>query len=159
MLPLVRLIGSPVRRACIVVFGWLLDLPTAVATTTAAATAPAGTAAGVPAGGIIQVALGLGSVLILVGASAWLLKRFFSIPSSASGLIRIIGGTAVGQRERIILVEIADTWLVVGIAPGQMRTLHTMPKTESVVAPDAQAPADNSFANWLHRVMERRKRA
>ncbi len=159
MLPLVRLIGSPVRRACIAVFGCLLDLPTAVATTTAAATAPAGTAAGVSAGGIFQVALGLGAVLILVGASAWLLKRFSGIPSSASGLIRIIGGTAVGQRERIILVEIADTWLVVGIAPGQMRTLHTMPKAESVVTPDAQAPSDNNFASWLHRVTERRTRA
>lgn len=142
-----------------VVFGWLLDLPIAVATTTAATTAPVGTAAGAPAGGVFQVVLGLGAVLILVGASAWLLKRFSSIPSSASGLIRIIGGTAVGQRERIVLVEIADTWLVVGIAPGQIRTLHTMPKTESVIAPDAQAPADNSFANWLHRMTERRKRA
>jgi flagellar protein FliO/FliZ len=36
----------------------------------------------------------------------------------------------IGTRERIVLVEIGDTWIVVGLVPGQIRTLHTLPKGE-----------------------------
>jgi flagellar protein FliO/FliZ len=36
----------------------------------------------------------------------------------------------IGNRERIVLVEVADTWIVVGLVPGQIRTLHTLPKGE-----------------------------
>jgi len=128
---------------------------------TATGAAAPGGAAGLSAGGILQVVLGLAFVLALVGAAAWLLKRFSGMPGTGSGLIRIIGGAAVGQRERVVLVEVAGTWLLLGVAPGQVRTLHTMPKSEIAAAPDAPAPvpADTSFAGWLRRVTERRKHA
>jgi flagellar protein FliO/FliZ len=29
-----------------------------------------------------------------------------------------------------VLVEVGDTWIVVGLVPGQIRTLHTLPKGE-----------------------------
>jgi flagellar protein FliO/FliZ len=128
-----------------------LCLETAAATTPASSTAPA-----VPAGGIVQVAIGLAAVLALVGAIAWLLKRFSGLRGTGSGLIRIVGGAAVGQRERIVLVEVGGTWLLVGVAPGQVRTLHTMPKNESAAASDAPAPADTGFPTWLRRMSERR---
>ena len=122
------------------------------------AAAPGSAAAS--AGGIAQVVFGLVVVLALVAAAAWLLKRFAGMPGTASGLIRIIGGAAVGQRERVVLVEVAGTWLLLGVAPGQVRTLHTMPKTEIAAAPEAPAPLPNmNFAGWLRRVMEQRKHA
>ena len=56
--------------------------------------------------------------------AAWLLKRFargsWSLPA---GAIKVIGGVAVGQRERVVVVEVGGTWLVVGVAPGQVRAL------------------------------------
>jgi flagellar protein FliO/FliZ len=128
-----------------------LCLETAAANTPVPAAGPA-----VPAGGIAQVAIGLAAVLALVGAIAWLLKRFSGLRGTGSGLIRIIGGAAVGQRERIVLVEVGGTWLLVGVAPGQVRALHTMPKSESA-APDTPAPAaDQGFATWLRRIPEKR---
>jgi len=66
---------------------------------TAFAAAPADSAAaGVPAGGILQVVAGLAAVLALVGAGAWLLKRFSGLRGGGSGLIRIVGGAALGSR-------------------------------------------------------------
>ncbi len=125
------------------------------------AAAPAGSAAaGVPAGSILQVVAGLAAVLALVGVAAWLLKRFSGIRAGGSGLIRVIGGAALGQRERIVLVEVGGTWLLVGVAPGQVRTLHTMPRTESAIEPGAATPApaasDTVFSTWLRRMMEKR---
>ena len=64
---------------------------------------------------------------------------------------------AVGQRERIVLVEINDTWLVVGVAPGQVRTLHSMAKAELPATQAGMATgANGKFPEWLKQIMEKR---
>lgn len=104
--------------------------------------------------------IGLAAVLGLILAIAWLLKRFPAVSGPRSGPVRIIGGAALGQRERIVVVEVGGTWLLIGVAPGQVRTLHTMPKNDTAAPPDAPPeklpPANPGFAGWLQRVMERR---
>jgi flagellar protein FliO/FliZ len=127
--------------------------------TAVAAAPPAGAGSTVAAGSVAQVVIGLALVLALFGAIAWVLKRYSGLRASGSGLIRIIGGAAVGQRERIVLVEVGGTWLLLGVAPGQVRTLHSMPKNESAAAPDAVAPADQGFASRLRRMLEKRNHA
>lgn len=126
----------------------------------AAAAAPAATTVAtgptLPAGSILQVVAGLAAVLAMVWAIAWLLKRFSPVHGSRSGLVRVIGGAALGQRERIVVVEVGGTWLLLGVAPGQVRTLHTMPRTEPAVAPGAPAPQAAGFATWLRRVRDKR---
>jgi flagellar protein FliO/FliZ len=130
----------------------------------AAADAPAAnTGPVVPAGGIAQMVIGLAAVLALVAAIAWLLKRYSGLRGTGSGLIRVISGAAVGQRERIVLVEVGDTWLLVGVAPGQVRTLHSMPRNQSVASdalatsvPDSAAGAAAGFAAWLRHMSEKR---
>ncbi len=113
---------------------------------------------GLSAGSVAQVLFGLLLVLALVGAVAWLLKRFSTFRAPGAGLIRVLAGVAVGQRERIVLVEVGETWLLVGVAPGHVTTLHTMPKMASAPAPDVQTPTavGASFATWLSRKIEGR---
>ncbi len=41
--------------------------------------------------------------------------------------MKTIGGASLGGKERVAVVEIGDTWLVLGAAPGNVRLLHTMP--------------------------------
>ena len=100
--------------------------------------------------------LGLAIVLGLVGALAWLMKRLSALPGTGAGLIRVVGAAAVGQRERVVLVEVGETWLLLGVAPGQVRRLHTMPKAESAVPSTAVAASDQGFSIWLRRMMEKR---
>ncbi len=125
--------------------------PDIFATTTAS-----GAGAETASGGVSQVVIGLATVLAVIGAIAWLLRRFSGLRGNRSGLIQIVGGAAVGQRERIVLVEVGGIWLLVGVAPGQVRTLHTMPKSEAAAAPDAPAPEYAGFSTWLRRMSEKR---
>ncbi len=67
-------------------------------------------------------------VLAVIGAAAWLLRRFAANPGAGAGAIKVIAGAAVGQRERVVLVEIGGIWLVLGVAPGRVNALHSMPK-------------------------------
>lgn len=72
---------------------------------------------------------GLVLVLVVIIVSTWALKRFSIIPAISSSYLKIVAATGVGQRERVIIVEIGETWLVLGVAPGQVTKLHTLEKT------------------------------
>ena len=83
----------------------------------------------------------LAVVPALAGAVDWLLQRISGLSGAASSLIRSFGGGCFGQRERFILVEVAGTWVVLGVtaAAGQARPLHGKPETEIPGMPAAHA--------------------
>jgi flagellar protein FliO/FliZ len=105
---------------------------------------------------LMQVLLGLTFVLCLVGAAAWLMRRFGPVQPGAGKLVRVLGGAAVGARERVVLIEVADTWIVVGVGPGQVRPLATLPRGELPPAPPAGTPT-SSFTEAMKRVLESRR--
>lgn len=116
------------------------------------------TTPGVSVGTYVQAMLALGLIVSLLLGTAWLARKVSGGKGFGQAGMRIVGGVALGPRERIVLVEVGDTWLVVGIVPGQIRTLHTLPKGE--VLPDGHSPAnDKTFAQWLKQIVERRGNA
>ena len=76
---------------------------------------------------VLQTVVGLAVVIGLVFGCAWLARRFGFQPGQRGGIVKTIGGTSLGGKERVAVVEIGDTWLVLGAAPGNVRLLHTMP--------------------------------
>ncbi len=114
----------------------------------------------VSSGSIVQIIFSLLLVLAAIVLVAWLLKRMNIAQQGAGHSLKVLGGVSIGQRERIVLVEVKDTWLVVGVGPGQIRTLHTLPKAE-IPATDLQAaenqPPENKFASLLSSVIGHRK--
>ncbi|WP_245725448.1 flagellar biosynthetic protein FliO [Pandoraea oxalativorans] len=76
--------------------------------------------------GIVQTGFGLVLVLALLFGLAWLAKRFGLQRPLGGGNVRIVGSAAVGQRERVVVVEVAGDWVVLGVAPGQVRSLHVI---------------------------------
>ena len=113
-------------------------------------------AAAVSSGSVLQVILSLILVLAAVFVVGWILKRINLPQQGAGNALKVISGIAVGQRERIVLVEVNDTWLVVGVAPGQVNALHTMPKGVLPSASNPTAGDDNKFQGWLKQMMEKR---
>lgn len=108
-------------------------------------------------GSVLQVVLSLLLVLAAVVVVGWLLKRINLPQQGAGNALKVVSGVAVGQRERIVLVEVNDTWLVIGVAPGQVNALHTMPKGNLPQATGAtSAINDNKFQGWLKQMMEKR---
>lgn len=123
------------------------------AATATVATAPSATTSPASAGNLLQVLMGLVAVLALMAGAAWLLRRFNASKGMTGASIKIIGGVSVGSRERVVVVEVADQWIVVGVAPGQVTALSTMPKQETV--PSEAAPSKN-FSSWLAQTIEKR---
>jgi flagellar protein FliO/FliZ len=144
-------------NGCRLLFLPLLSLSAAaIAAPGTPASAVAATAGPASAGSLLQVLFGLVVVLGLMAACAWMLRRFAAVKTNNGTTIRIVGGVSVGTRERVMVVEVGDQWIVVGVAPGQVRALSTMPKQEAVVpAGDAMQPPRN-FSNWLAQTLEKR---
>ncbi len=82
-----------------------------------------------PLGGetIFQVLMGLALVLVAVVFCAWLMRRLLRMqPGGADGQLRILAALSMGTRERVVLLEVGDTQLLLGIAPGRIQTLHVL---------------------------------
>lgn len=119
----------------------------------AAASAPAHAEVSL-AGSMLQVVLALALVLGLIVGVAWLMRRFSLLPNAAGKQMRVVSGLMVGQRERVVLVEVRDQWLVLGVTAQNVNLLSTMPKpVDAEVPPAAPMPA---FADWLSRALQKR---
>ena len=107
-------------------------------------------------GSVVQMLLGLAAVIALLFASLWVLKRLSAPRGEAAGLLRVIAGTAVGARERVVIVEVGGTWLVLGVAPGRVNALAEISRSTPSVPPTAtQAAQANNFATRLRRMVDR----
>ena len=114
----------------------------------------------VPAtGGLLQTIMALMLVLGLLLGLAWFLKRYGPRAMGASANIRLVGALNIGGRERIMVVEVGDQWIVVGAAPGRVNALATMPRREGVesnAALAAHTPSAGSFGDWLKKTIDNR---
>ncbi|MDX8379451.1 MAG: flagellar biosynthetic protein FliO [Gallionella sp.] len=105
---------------------------------------------------LLQISFSLLLVLAVIIVLAWLLRRMNLTQQGTGNLLKIIGSVALGQRERAVLIEVGDTWLLVGVGPGQIRTLHTLTKNENWQA-DVTAPVSKKFSQQLSAILKHRQ--
>jgi flagellar protein FliO/FliZ len=115
---------------------------------------PATTGAAVAGAGLVQTIFALLVVLAALAALAWFLKRFGPGQASGQGNLHIVGALSLGGRERIVVVEVGEQWIVVGASPGRINALATLPRQEGV-APIGATPAQ-PFADWLKKTLDKR---
>ena len=107
-------------------------------------------------GSLLRMVLGLGLVLAIMMAIAWLMKRVTPGLKQQS-VVRIVGGVSVGHREKVVVVEVAGRWLVLGVAPGQVTSLADLePGEEIPLNQPATGPAAAPFSAWLSKSLQRK---
>ena len=117
---------------------------------------PIGMAGEVLDGGfMLQFLAGLGVVVLCIIGLAWLLKRAGGLQSSARGALRVIDGVALSTRERLVLVQVGEQQVLLGVAPGRVNAVHVLeqPVTTEVVAEST----GETFATRLREVLGREK--
>ena len=110
-----------------------------------------------PAIGFSQITLALLLVLALLFGGTWLLKRMGPIAQANKINLKVVAGISVGNRERVMVVEVGDQWLILGVTANQISHLGNLPKQEGVSA-DATL-VGGPFQAWLSRTIEQRKQA
>ncbi|MES1952325.1 flagellar biosynthetic protein FliO [Salinisphaera sp. S4-8] len=105
-----------------------------------------------------RTSLGLIVVIALIFACSALLKRFGPYRKRGGRSLDIIASQSLGPRERVVVIEVEDTWLVLGVAPNSVNTLHTMPAGERDV-PAETSPARPSNPSFGEAFAENLRRA
>lgn len=111
-------------------------------------------------GSLLQTILALVLVLGLLLGLAWFMKRFGPRAMGASTNVKLVGALNIGGRERIMVVEVGNQWIVVGASPGRVNALATMPRQDGAQADGAtlapHAASAGSFGDWLKNTIDKR---
>ena len=107
-----------------------------------------------------MISNGLGSLLwfiaiiALIPASLWFLKRT-PLGGGGAGVMKSIAALPLSTSQRIVTVEVGSgderRWLVLGVTPSSITTLHTMAAQNAVPSPASATQPHPAFAQILGR--------
>lgn len=107
-----------------------------------------------------KTAVSLLIVVAIILGCAWLLKRVGPNRRAGAQHLRVVASTPVGQRERVVIVEVDNRWLVLGVGGGQVNKLDTIdppptPAGQSGASPLSASPLTGSFASRFGQALKR----
>lgn len=102
---------------------------------------------------LLKLTAGLLLVVMVIFLFAWVLKKFNLTQQSKSGLLRIIAGLNLGTRDRIILLQIGEEQILLGLSPGRIEKLHVL---ANPVDCETEEPRTPVFAQKLNQLMGRK---
>ena len=80
-------------------------------------------------GSLMRVALSLALIIVMIYAVAWYVRRMRLVTSGATQAMRVVSALSVGGRERVVLVQVGDEQILLGVAPGRVNLLRQYDKT------------------------------
>lgn len=118
---------------------------------------PVSAGTGFNAAYLTQMLVGLIVVVAAILVLAFLMRRVGGIQSRLGSDFRVLGGISVGSRERMLLVQVGERQLLVGVAPGRVQTLHVLEESIRVEGPGREggSQSDSAFARRLRAVLHR----
>ena len=82
----------------------------------------------------------------LILGLAWLAKRMPGMGAAAGNRnLKLVGSLSIGPRERVVVVDVGGTQLLLSTGPGGTRTLHTLEQP----LPEQEAGPPSPFAQVL----------
>jgi len=129
----------------------LLLLPISVGAVTTASGAASSVIGAPPApvDSLLQVVLALGGVIAVIFVLAWLLRRMQSGGGFSSRGLKVVAMLPLSPRERVVLVQIGEQQVLLGVAPGRVSLLQNY--EQPIVVPGKVASTD--FAGRLRQAL------
>nr|WP_297457489.1 flagellar biosynthetic protein FliO [uncultured Halomonas sp.] len=106
-----------------------------------------------------KTALALAIVIGVILLCSAVLKRLGPGRGRQGQHLKVVASTAVGQRERVVIVEVQDTWLVLGVGGGQVNSLHTMSTPPDIDSSPLSAVDSGGFASRFAAALRHNARA
>jgi flagellar protein FliO/FliZ len=106
-------------------------------------------------GHFFQMFFGLLLVIILIFGLAWLIKRINNFQGGMNDVLKILSIISVGQREKVVLIQVGEQQLLIGVSTGMVNTLLVLDEVvENKVSDNNQV----SFSERLSTVLKGRSR-
>lgn len=112
---------------------------------------------GVDASSLLRLIVGLVVVIGAIVVLGWMLRRVGGVSQQLGGQLKVLAGVSVGQRERVVLLQVGKQQLLIGVAPGRVQTLHVLDEPlEGWSEPPAGGSLQVPFAERLKAAMQQR---
>jgi len=92
-----------------------------------------------PMAGTLRVTLAMVLVLGALLGAAWLARRVRGAGAASSSELTVLAQVSLGTRERAVLLRVGAMQVLVGVAPGNVRTLHVI---DRVAEPEVAGPPE-----------------
>ena len=97
------------------------------------------------------------AILALIPVSLWLLKRTpMGGGVSGANVMKSVAALPLSTSQRIVTIEVGSgderRWLVLGVTPSSITTLHTMAPQETAASLAGTAAPPPAFAQMLNRL-------
>ena len=112
----------------------------------------------VPGSPLLQVSGALFGIIAFILIAAWLAKRVGLAGKTAGARgLKVCASTTLGPRERVVIVDVEDARLVLGVTASNVNVLHKLPPAPVLVDERADAPAD--FQSVMKSLLKRSGRS
>ncbi len=101
---------------------------------------------------LVQVFVALAGVIALIVVAAWLMRRMGNLTGQRNEHLRVVAALSMGARERVVLMQVGEQQLLLGVAPGRVQKLHVL--DEPLQSGDSSHPVA-AFQDRLKKVMSR----
>ncbi len=102
-----------------------------------------------------QLVFSLGIVLALIFIAAWLLRRFTQLPEGNRQHIKVISAMAVGRQEKLLLVQVGQQQMLIGVTPSKITLLQTLAEPVAVADNEAHEYSGMPFSKWFNDALKK----
>lgn len=98
-------------------------------------------------------------IILFIAGIAWIARGAGFAPHAIRGnkLLTVKSSQSLGQRERVVIVEVDDKWLLLGVTPSSINCLATLEKRDDEPQ-DAVASSKIDFQSVLSNMLKKRKK-
>ncbi len=102
----------------------------------------------------LSVSIGLIFILLLIFSLAWFMRKMGYSNISGQGQLSILATLNLGQKEKIILLQVGQQQMLVGITATQINTLHVLKEPLESIETQAGKEDKSHFANKLTEILK-----
>lgn len=107
-------------------------------------------------GGTLNWSLSLVVVLAVFLLCVWLYKKLGSVAVSGEDRLRVLTGLPLGMREKVVLLQVGQKQLLLGVTPGRIDKLLELEGEQCFDTPSSQERAQQ-FRSQLLKVLKNAK--
>jgi len=102
---------------------------------------------------VLTWSLGLLVVLGLFFVCLWFMRKMGALPVSTKQNMKVIAGLSLGMREKLILVQVGEKQLVLGVTSNRIDNLLVLEGDERIFQDDPEGRVESEFSKKLKQLM------
>lgn len=106
---------------------------------------------------VFQIIASFSIVIFVILALAWMVKKSGRLGTSGNNVLKIVSSLSLGMREKVVVINYDGVNILIGVAPGHIRTLHVLEGVKPVEKKEEVTVDKEGFAGIISRFIKQSK--